>query len=196
MQAGRGWQPSGDSKGAAWVYVRARPARRALSYHDPQHRRRGRVPDCRSRHRHPGGDGGNTRAVRRRARDRRLRANAIPARASWARRPAAPTSSDRVGGLASHDGLDRSIEPEVPLHRGRRGALLLVLGFLTLPQSKVDVFPEFAPPKVEIQTSRLGLSSTRGGGAGHGSAGAGAQRRARPRRRSAPSRCRSSRRSC
>ena len=39
-------------------------------------------------------------------------------------------------------------------------AAVLVLGFLTLPQSKVDVFPEFAPPKVEIQTSALGLTSS------------------------------------
>jgi Cu/Ag efflux pump CusA len=37
---------------------------------------------------------------------------------------------------------------------------MLVLGFLTLPDSKVDVFPEFAPPKVEVQTISLGLTST------------------------------------
>jgi len=37
---------------------------------------------------------------------------------------------------------------------------MLVLGFLTLPNSKVDVFPEFAPPKVEIQTISLGLTSS------------------------------------
>ncbi|MGZ8752733.1 MAG: efflux RND transporter permease subunit, partial [Acidimicrobiia bacterium] len=37
---------------------------------------------------------------------------------------------------------------------------MLVLGFLSLPNSKVDVFPEFAQPKVEIQTISLGLTST------------------------------------
>ncbi len=36
---------------------------------------------------------------------------------------------------------------------------LMALGLLELPQTKVDVFPEFAPPKVEIQTIALGNSS-------------------------------------
>ena len=39
-------------------------------------------------------------------------------------------------------------------------AAVLILGFLALPQSKVDVFPEFAPPKVEVQTISLGLTSS------------------------------------
>ncbi len=36
---------------------------------------------------------------------------------------------------------------------------LMVLGLVDLPKTKVDVFPEFAPPKVEIQTIALGNSS-------------------------------------
>ncbi len=38
-------------------------------------------------------------------------------------------------------------------------AALLVLGFAEIPNTKVDVFPEFAPPQVEIQTIALGNSS-------------------------------------
>jgi Cu/Ag efflux pump CusA len=38
-------------------------------------------------------------------------------------------------------------------------AATLALGFVQLPQTKVDVFPEFAPPQVEIQTIALGNSS-------------------------------------
>jgi CzcA family heavy metal efflux pump len=37
---------------------------------------------------------------------------------------------------------------------------LLVFGIARLSNSSVDVFPEFAPPKVEIQTISLGLSPT------------------------------------
>ena len=36
---------------------------------------------------------------------------------------------------------------------------ILALGFAQMPQTKVDVFPEFAPPQVEIQTIALGNSS-------------------------------------
>ena len=36
---------------------------------------------------------------------------------------------------------------------------LMVLGFAQIPNTKVDVFPEFAPPQVEIQTIALGNSS-------------------------------------
>src|SRR4030067_3282669 len=38
-------------------------------------------------------------------------------------------------------------------------AALMVFGIARLRNSAVDVFPEFAPPKVEIQTSSLGLSA-------------------------------------
>lgn len=37
---------------------------------------------------------------------------------------------------------------------------LMVLGVSQIPSAKVDVFPEFAPPQVEIQTIALGNSST------------------------------------
>lgn len=36
---------------------------------------------------------------------------------------------------------------------------LLVFGMLQLPNTPLDVFPEFAPPRVEIQTPSLGLSA-------------------------------------
>jgi Cu/Ag efflux pump CusA len=36
---------------------------------------------------------------------------------------------------------------------------LMVFGALEIPNAKVDVFPEFAPPQVEIQTIALGNSS-------------------------------------
>jgi CzcA family heavy metal efflux pump len=38
-------------------------------------------------------------------------------------------------------------------------AAMLALGFVQIPDTKVDVFPEFAPPRVEIQTIALGNSS-------------------------------------
>mgnify|MGYP003693853005 CR=1 FL=1 len=38
-------------------------------------------------------------------------------------------------------------------------AATLALGFVQIPETKVDVFPEFAPPQVEIQTIALGNSS-------------------------------------
>jgi CzcA family heavy metal efflux pump len=39
-------------------------------------------------------------------------------------------------------------------------ATLLFVGVSQLPNAKVDVFPEFAPPKVEIQTLAFGLTAT------------------------------------
>jgi CzcA family heavy metal efflux pump len=39
-------------------------------------------------------------------------------------------------------------------------AVLLVFGIARLRNSAVDVFPEFAPPRVEIQTLSMGLSAT------------------------------------
>jgi CzcA family heavy metal efflux pump len=38
-------------------------------------------------------------------------------------------------------------------------AAMLALGFVQIPETKVDVFPEFAPPRVEVQTIALGNSS-------------------------------------
>ena len=37
---------------------------------------------------------------------------------------------------------------------------LMVVGALQLPDAQVDVFPEFAPPKVEVQTPSLGLTAS------------------------------------
>ncbi|MEO6472141.1 MAG: efflux RND transporter permease subunit [Aeromicrobium sp.] len=37
--------------------------------------------------------------------------------------------------------------------------VLVVLGLVTLPKAPVDLFPEFTPPYVEIQTESLGLSA-------------------------------------
>src|SRR5919109_2407620 len=39
-------------------------------------------------------------------------------------------------------------------------AALIAFGIAQIPSAKVDVFPEFAPPRVEIQTIALGNSST------------------------------------
>ena len=40
------------------------------------------------------------------------------------------------------------------------GALLMVFGIVILPSTRVDAFPEFAPPRVVIQTACLGLSTS------------------------------------
>src|SRR6476620_1776400 len=40
------------------------------------------------------------------------------------------------------------------------GALTMAIGIITLPANRVDVFPEFAPPRVVIQTACLGLSTS------------------------------------
>ena len=37
---------------------------------------------------------------------------------------------------------------------------MMLFGFTQIRDMPVDVFPEFAPPQVEIQTISLGLSST------------------------------------
>ena len=39
------------------------------------------------------------------------------------------------------------------------GAMLMVFGFGGVRDTPVDVFPEFAQPRVEIQTPSLGLSA-------------------------------------
>ncbi len=39
-------------------------------------------------------------------------------------------------------------------------ATLMFVGVGQLRHSKVDVFPEFAPPKVEVQTTTLGLTAS------------------------------------
>ena len=39
-------------------------------------------------------------------------------------------------------------------------AVMLAFGLVQLPNMPVDVFPEFAPPKVEVQTEGPGMSST------------------------------------
>ncbi|HEY8218173.1 MAG TPA: efflux RND transporter permease subunit [Acidimicrobiia bacterium] len=39
-------------------------------------------------------------------------------------------------------------------------AMMLVFGYFAIQNAQVDVFPEFAPPRVEIQTNALGLTST------------------------------------
>lgn len=39
-------------------------------------------------------------------------------------------------------------------------AACLIIGATQLPRSKVDVFPEFAPPKVEVQTPAIGLTAS------------------------------------
>ena len=53
-------------------------------------------------------------------------------------------------------------------------AAMMVFGVGQLGDAPPDVFPEFAPPRVEIQTVCLGLSAAGGRRAGHRPAGAGA----------------------
>ena len=38
-------------------------------------------------------------------------------------------------------------------------ATLMFIGVIQISEMPVDVFPEFAPPRVEVQTPSLGLSS-------------------------------------
>src|SRR5919112_5058990 len=40
------------------------------------------------------------------------------------------------------------------------GALMMAFGIATLPSTRIDAFPEFAPPRVVIQTACLGLSTS------------------------------------
>src|SRR3954464_3811235 len=40
------------------------------------------------------------------------------------------------------------------------GALIMAFGIAILPSTRVDAFPEFAPPRVVIQTACLGLSTS------------------------------------
>ncbi len=40
------------------------------------------------------------------------------------------------------------------------GALVMAFGVATLPATRIDAFPEFAPPRVVIQTACLGLSTS------------------------------------
>src|SRR5919206_1393421 len=40
------------------------------------------------------------------------------------------------------------------------GVAMMALGVITLPSNRVDAFPEFAPPRVVIQTACLGLSTS------------------------------------
>src|SRR3954468_8328363 len=40
------------------------------------------------------------------------------------------------------------------------GALTMAVGILSLPSNRVDAFPEFAPPRVVVQTACLGLSTS------------------------------------
>ena len=56
--------------------------------------------------------------------------------------------------------MDRRIEPQVPILVLAVAVGMMLFGFARLRNTPVDVFPEFAPPRVEIQTLSLGLSST------------------------------------
>ena len=58
-------------------------------------------------------------------------------------------------------------------------AALMYFGIARLHDMPVDVFPEFAPPLVEIQTPSSGSVGRGSRGARHDSAGASAQRRSR-----------------
>ena len=55
------------------------------------------------------------------------------------------------------------------------GGALMIVGAGQVGRMPIDVFPEFAPPRVEIQTPCLGLVGRRDRGPRHDSAGAGPQ---------------------
>src|SRR5919202_5787204 len=40
------------------------------------------------------------------------------------------------------------------------GALIMAFGIVSLPSNRLDAFPEFAPPRVVVQTACLGLSTS------------------------------------
>ena len=61
------------------------------------------------------------------------------------------------------------------------GVLLVVAAARTLRTTPLDVFPEFAPPLVEVQTEAPGLSTNEVEVAGHRPARSRAQRHPRPR---------------
>ena len=57
------------------------------------------------------------------------------------------------------DALDRWIELAVPVVGSLAAAALIVFGIGETRNADLDVFPEFAPPRVEIQTIAVGNSS-------------------------------------
>ena len=65
------------------------------------------------------------------------------------------TRTDEVG---THDALDRQHSLRFKYLAVFLPVVVLIFGGLQLRDAPVDVFPEFAPPKVEIQTLALGLS--------------------------------------
>ena len=58
------------------------------------------------------------------------------------------------------DALDRRLEPEVPLHRGRLGRGTHVLRRSAAPRNAGGRVPRVRPAEGEIQTLALGLSAT------------------------------------
>jgi Cu/Ag efflux pump CusA len=52
---------------------------------------------------------------------------------------------------------------------------MMVFGISKFPHMPVDVFPEFAPVRVEVQTATNGLSAEEAGVVRHSAARAGAQ---------------------
>ena len=79
---------------------------------------------------------------------------AEPGRAAPAPRHARP------GRATDPDALDRRLQPEVRHLVVAAAAGMIVLGVTVLPNMHVDVFPEFAPPPVLIQTACVGLSTS------------------------------------
>src|SRR5207302_7354736 len=92
----------------------------------------------RSAHRHPRGDGGSGRVVRHRVLEHSRLASRGPFRMRWIV-GASLKFRFIVVGLA---------------------ATMMFVGLVQLRHMPVDVFPEFAPPRVEIQTACLGLTAT------------------------------------
>ena len=128
-----------DPQGRSWTYVT--PAPRTFvraGDHDRPHGRRPGLSALRSARGHARRDGGRRRTAGRRIRSRR---RVSPAPRSAMRAIVSWSLNFRFLVLGA-------------------AAAMMVFGAATISGSPVDVFPNFAPPQVEIQTESLGLSTT------------------------------------
>src|SRR4029453_14469454 len=111
----------------------------AAVHHHRVGRRRIRPAQCRSTSGHQGGGRGGRGAGRRGGRHQRWRVMAGQRRTlmGWT-----------VATSLRFRYLDAAL-----------GVLMMAVGIVVLPSSRLDVFPEFAPPRVIVQTVSLGLSA-------------------------------------
>ena len=135
-----------SADGVAWVYTVPSPRtfiREKVVVANVGGDRIGRLALRRACRRDGGGDRRSARALRGRARRREV----VHGTAGSRRRS------------TRHDALDHFDQPEAEVRRGPRGALLMFFGTMQVRDMPIDAFPEFAPPRVEIQTLCIGLSA-------------------------------------